>query len=314
MSLVNTPDRQCAPAVMMIRPVRFLANPQTMGSNAFQREAARDHAAQQARALEEFEGLAAALVRAGVEVLVFDDPPEPHTPDAIFPNNWVSFHADGRVALYPRMAENRRTERRRELIDRLADVHGFKPGEILDFSHHEADTRFLEGTGSLVLDRVNRLAYACLSPRTDAGVLADFAERLGYEAIAFTATGPDGRAIYHTNVLMSVGDGFAVICAEALPDPSERERVLDRLRQTGHEIVTISFDQLLAFAGNMLALSDRQGGQVLAMSERAERSLSPAQRQALSRHARLVAAPIPTIEDAAGGSVRCMLAEVFLPR
>ena len=314
MTVVNTPDRQCAPAVMMIRPVRFLANPQTKGSNAFQREEARDHAAQQARALAEFEGLAAALERAGVEVCVFDDTPEPHTPDAIFPNNWVSFHADGRVALYPMMAENRRTERRLELIDRLAGAHGFKPGPILDLSHHEAASRFLEGTGSLVLDRVQRIAYACLSPRTDAAVLADFADQLGYEAIAFTAHGPDGRAIYHTNVLMSVGDGFAVICAEALPDPAQREAVLDRLRRTGHELVTISFDQMLAFAGNMLALADQQGGQVLAMSERAERSLSRAQRAALSRHARLVTAPIPTIEDAAGGSVRCMLAEVFLPR
>ncbi len=309
-----TTEPQCASAVVMIRPVAFFANPETRASNAFQRDdLAMDVAAQQARAAAEFDGLAAALRAAGVRTCVFDDTPEPATPDSLFPNNWVSFHADGRVVLYPMMAANRRHERRPDVVAALGEVHGFRLGEVLDLSHHEAQGRFLEGTGSLVLDRVNRVAYACHSPRTDPTVLADFAARFGYEVVSFDALGPDGKPIYHTNVLMSVGAGFAAICAEAIPTEGQREAVLASLRVTGHEVVELGFAQLLAFAGNMLALAAADGTQVLAMSARAERSLEAVQRAVLARHARIVAAPIETIEDCAGGSVRCMLAEVFLP-
>lgn len=312
--MTPTSSSQCARAVMMIRPVRFLSNPETRASNAFQSsEATLAEAEQQARALAEFEGLVQALTAAGVEVHVFEDTPEPHTPDAIFPNNWVSFHACGRVVLYPMMAVNRRLERRHDVLAALAKTHGLRLSERLDLSAHEAEGRYLEGTGSMVLDRVHRLAYACRSPRTHDTVLADFARQLEYEVMAFEALGPDGTPIYHTNVLMSVGEGFAVVCAEAIANLTEREAVLTRLQATGHEIVTISFAQMLAFAGNMLALCDREGRQVLAMSSRAEASLNASQRDVLTRHARLVASPIPTIEDHAGGSVRCMLAEVFRP-
>lgn len=307
-------EPQSARAVMMIRPVRFFANPETRASNAFQRDdLALDAAAQQAQALREFEGLAGALREAGVRVCVFDDTPAPATPDAIFPNNWISFHADGRVVLYPMMAVNRRAERRTDVIEALGRDHGFRVGEVLDLTHHEAAGRFLEGTGSLVLDRVHRVAYACLSPRTDPAVLADFAARLGYAVVSFEALGPDGKPIYHTNVLMSVGAGFAAIGATAIPDAARREAVLASLRATGHEVVLLDAAQLLAFAGNMLALEAEDGSRVLAMSARAERSLSAEQRALLRRHARIVAAPIDTIEDCAGGSVRCMLAEVCLP-
>lgn len=299
-----------APAVLMIRPVAFHANPQTMGTNAFQRPASGlDPAALQARARAESDGLAAALRHAGVTVVAFDDTPTPATPDAIFPNNWVSFHADGTAVLYPMLAENRRLERRPDVLDALVRDHGFALREVVDLSGPEAEGRFLEGTGSLVLDRAHRVAYACRSPRTDAGLLADWAARFGYETVVFDAWGPDGTPIYHTNVLMCVGDGFAVLGEASLTDPAVRAR----LEATGHEVVAIDPTQLAAFAGNMLALQGA-GGQVLAMSARAHASLRPDQRAALQRHARLVVADVSAIEDHAGGSVRCMLAELFLPR
>lgn len=308
-------EPQIAPAVLMIRPVRFHANPQTRDSNAFQqRDLPLDDAEQQARALAEFEGLVAALQAAGVETHVFDDTREPSTPDSIFPNNWVSFHPDGRVVLYPMMAENRRTERRPELIEALGGAHGFRVGPVIDLSPLEAEGRFLEGTGSLVLDRASRVAYACLSPRTHASALAEFGARMGYAVEAFAAVGADGTAIYHTNVMMSVGEGFAVVCLEAFADPHRRAAVSARLTAGGREVVAISLEQMGLFAGNMLALRGRDGRQVLAMSARAEQCLGEAQREILERHATIVSAPIPTIEDSAGGSVRCMLAEVFLPR
>lgn len=304
-------EPQIAPAVLMIRPVRFFANPETRASNAFQRDdLALAVAAQQARAAAEFEGLAAALRAAGVAVHAFDDTPEPATPDAIFPNNWVSFHADGRVVLYPMLAPNRRAERRPELLAALRGAYAV--AEVVDLTHHEAAGRFLEGTGSLVLDRPGRVAYACRSPRTHEAVLAEFAARLGYAVVAFDAFGPDAAPIYHTNVLMAVGEGFAVIGAEAIP-AEQRGEVLTRLAASGREVVALTPAQLGAFAGNMLALRAADGGQVLAMSARAEACLTPDQRAVLARHARVVAAPVPTIEDCAGGSVRCMLAEVFLP-
>ena len=300
-----------ARTVLAIRPVAFHANPQTRASNAFQRDATLAPAAAQAAALAEAEGLHAALRAAGVEVVVFDDTPTPPTPDAIFPNNWVSFHEDGRVVLYPMQAENRRAERRPELLERLALDHGFRVGVVLDASPHERAGRYLEGTGSLVLDRARRLAFACWSPRTDARVLADVTSRLGYTPVTFHAVGPDGTPLYHTNVMLAVGNGFAVVCEDAVPDPAERAALRQAL---AGEVVPITMDQLASFAGNMLALAAADGHQVLVMSRRAEASLRPDQRAALSRHATLVAAPLDTIEDLAGGSARCMLAEVFLPR
>lgn len=312
---MNRADRQTAADVMMIRPVAFAGNPQTLPSNSFQqRDAGTIDATNQAAALREFEGLAAALERAGVVVHAFDDTIEPHTPDSIFPNNWVSFHADGSVVLYPMLAENRRLERRLDLLEALSARHGFHTTRVIDLTRHEQTGRYLEGTGSLVLDRIHRVAYACVSPRTDLDVLGDFAQQLDYDIVAFEAHDAGGAAIYHTNVLMSVGERFAAVCADAIRE-DERAAVLEQLRGTGRAVVELTLEQMAAFAGNMLELGSSLTGSVVAMSERARDALSTTQRETLESSAGpIVAAPIPTIEKLGGGSVRCMLAEVHLPK
>ena len=298
----------------MIRPKRFQSNPQTAESNAFQTEPDASPAEQQEAALAEFEDLVTALRDAGIDVHVFDDTSEPHTPDSVFPNNWVSFHADGTVVLYPMEAENRRGERRLDIIDRLDADFGFQVREVVDLSPHEAEGQFLEGTGSMVLDRVSRIAYACLSSRTHLDVLGDFAQRMDYEVVAFDAVDRDGVPIYHTNVLMNVGEELAVVCADAIPRDEQRAAVLERLESTGHEVVLINFEQLEAFAGNMLELRGADGARVVAMSQRAWDSLDPEQKASFEANGRLAVARIDDIEDSAGGSVRCMLAEIHLPR
>ena len=312
--MTMTTESQLASSVLMIRPTRFQSNPQTADSNAFQTEPDASPAEQQRAALPEFEGLVSALRGAGVDVVVFDDTPEPHTPDSVFPNNWVSFHADGTVVIYPMEAENRRGERRMDIIDRLGTELGFQVREVVDLSHHEANGHFLEGTGSMVLDRVNRVAYACLSSRTHLDVLGDFAQRMDYDVVAFEAVDRDGVPIYHTNVLMNVGERLAVICDGAISRDEQRKAVLERLEATGHEIISLSFDQLLAFAGNMLELRAADGVPVIAMSRRAWNSLSEEQRAVCEANGRIVTAAIDDIEDSAGGSVRCMLAEIHLPK
>lgn len=308
-------DKQTAADVMMIRPVAFAGNPQTQASNSFQqRDAGAIEAANQAAALREFDALAAALEQAGVAVHRFEDTLEPHTPDSIFPNNWVSFHADGSVVLYPMMAENRRLERRLDLLEALSAKHGFHVARVVDLTRHEVAGRFLEGTGSLVLDRLHRVAYACVSPRTDLDVLGDFAQQLDYDIVAFEAHDAGGAAIYHTNVLMSVGERFAAVCSSAIRE-GERAAVLQSLRATGRAVIDLSLEQMAAFAGNMLELGSSRTGSVVAMSARALQAMTPDQRETLQSHAGpIVAAPIPTIEKLGGGSVRCMLAEVHLPR
>jgi len=312
---MRPPDQQISPDVMMIRPVAFAGNPQTQASNSFQdRDAGAIDAANQAAALREFEGLATALEQAGVAVHVFDDTIEPHTPDSIFPNNWVSFHADGTVVLYPMMAENRRLERRLDVIEALSAKHAFRASRVIDLTRHEQTGRYLEGTGSLVLDRVHRVAYACVSPRTDLDVLGDFAQQLDYDIVAFEAHDANGAAIYHTNVLMSVGERFAAVCTSAIRE-DERAAVLDTLQKSGRAIVDLTLEQMASFAGNMLELGSARTGSVVAMSERALDALTPPQRETLeSSTGAIVATAIPTIERLGGGSVRCMLAEVHLPK
>jgi hypothetical protein len=312
---MNIEEPQSAADVLMIRPVRFGGNPETLASNRFQapQPTLADSAAQRAAAAE-FEGLVAALRGAGVVVHAIDDTPEPHTPDALFPNNWVSFHADGSVVLYPMLAPNRRAERRNDVLEALSAAHGFRIARVLDLTAHESRGKFLEGTGSLVLDRVHRIAYACVSPRTDLDVLGDFAQQLDYEVVAFEAVDAAGAAIYHTNVLMCVGTQFAAVCSACIRE-DERAAVIDALRTTGHAIVDLSMEQLAGFAGNMLELRAPRAGRVVAMSTRARESLSPQQRELIELHAGpIVAAPIPTIETLGGGSVRCMLAEIHLPK
>ncbi len=304
-------ERQCADAVLMIRPARFGANPETADSNRFQQGGADAGAA--ATAQREFDGLVARLRAAGVDVLVADDTLEPAKPDACFPNNWVSFHADGSVVLYPMMAPSRRAERRDAPIDQLRQA-GFRITRTVDLSYFEARDEFLEGTGSLVLDRCHRVAFACSSPRTTREALADFSSRLGYRVVAFDALGPDGKPAYHTNVLMAIGERFAVVCAAAIPDPRQRALVLQELAQAGHEPIEISIAEMHGFAGNLLALRSVADGQVIALSDTAWNSLTSEVRRKLERHGAIVTAPIPTIERHGGGSVRCMIAEIFLPR
>jgi len=298
---------------MMIRPARFESNPQTAPSNRFQGKTEASPDEQQRAALTEFETLKTALEQGGIDVYAFDDTPVPHTPDAIFPNNWVSFQSDGTVVLYPMEAENRRHERRRDIVDALTSEHGFHVRELIDLSSHEKYGHYLEGTGSMVLDRANRIAYACLSTRTHLEALGDFAQRLDYDVLAFEAVDAGGAAIYHTNVLMNVGERLAVICDEALPRDEQRRAELRRLADTGHEIVSLSFAQLEAFAGNMLELRAKSGQRVTAMSDVARRSLAPEQLKKLERNGTVISAAIGNIERSAGGSVRCMLAEIHLP-
>jgi hypothetical protein len=225
----------------------------------------------------------------------------------------VSFHADGSAVLYPMLAENRRSERRLDLLEALSVQHGFRITRVIDLTHHEHDERFLEGTGSLVLDRANRVAYACISARTDLDVLGDFAQQLDYDVVAFEACDRAGAPIYHTNVMMSVGSSFAAVCSASIRE-DERAAVLDALRSTGRTIVDLGFDQVLGFAGNLLELRSSDGGRVIAISQRAFDCLLPEQRDTLQGSGRIVSAAIPTIETLGGGSVRCMLAELFLPR
>lgn len=312
-TMTTAQEAQLASTVMMIRPAAFESNPLTAASNRFQGKSSSSPEEQHAIALQEFDGLVEALRSAGVEVLVVDDSPEPHTPDAIFPNNWISMHADGRVVLYPMEAENRRTERRSDIVEYLGGEAGRQVSEVVDLSAHEADGHYLEGTGSMVLDRVNRIAYACASTRTHLDPLGDFAQRMGYDVVAFEAVDASGVPIYHTNVLMNVGEKVAVICDEAIPRDDQREAVLARLRASGHDIVHLRYAQLDAFAGNMLELRNADGERVLAMSRQAHDSLDPDQLAMLAANGRIVSAPIDNIESSAGGSVRCMLAEVHLP-
>lgn len=310
-----TSEAQSAADVLMIRPARFAANLETQSSNVFQARAiSESNESAQAAALAEFDRLVSALRQAGVAARVMDDTDEPHTPDALFPNNWVSFHADGTVVLYPMLASNRRLERRQDVLETLSMQWGFRIKSIVDLTHHERDGHFLEGTGSMVLDRVNRVAYACASPRTDLDVLGEFAQQLDYEIVSFEAADARGVPIYHTNVLMSVGTRFAAVCSACIREDA-RQSVLDMLSRTGHAIVELTYDQLQAFAGNMLELRTSEGAAVVAMSLRAFDSLSQPQRDLIRRHAgAIIAAPIPTIETLGGGSVRCMLAEIHLPR
>jgi hypothetical protein len=299
----------------MIRPAAFDYNPETALTNKMQRPAdGRDSGA---LARKEFDGLVRALESEGITVCAVEDTTEPAKPDAVFPNNWVSFHEDGTVVLYPMQAQTRRRERRREVIDAVVDRLGFKVARILDLTHHEREGRFLEGTGSLILDHVERVVYASLSPRTHPAVVEEWAREMGYEPCVFAAFDRAGVPLYHTNVLMCVGARMAVIGTEAVA-PEDRARTLDRLRADGREVIEIGHDEIGRFAGNMLELAtwDEALGdsQVLVMSESARQGLHPDHFARLSAATDAVlAVPVPTIERLGGGSVRCMLAEVFLP-
>ena len=306
------PSIQAPSAVVMVRPHRFLPNPETASDNAFQAQvvatAPADDVARRAHA--EVTEAAAALRDAGVRVHLFDDPGERHTPDAVFPNNWFSTHAGGHVAIYPMYAESRRRERRSDVIELLKAE--YRVQDVIDYSGLEADGMFLEGTGAMVLDHIHRIAYTAQSNRADPVALERFCTHFNYEPMAFATADARGRPCYHTNVMLCVGTDFALGGFYLITDPARRDAVRARLRETGRELIELSAWQIGEFAGNALELQGTQG-RVLALSARAAASLTPAQKAVIERSAALLPLAVPTIE-LAGGSVRCMLAGVHLAR
>lgn len=304
--------KQSTSTILMIRPIRFGYNEQTAGSNAFQNNVDLKAEEAQANALKEFDAFVAILRSNGVNVIVIDDTPSPHTPDSIFPNNWISFHDNGDILLYPMQAENRRLERREDIVRQLEENYSVK--YVMDLSRFEAQSQFLEGTGSMVLDRVNKIAYACLSPRTDAQVLEAFSQQEDYKVLLFNSVDSNNQPIYHTNVVMCIGTEFAVICLESIKDGQEKQLVINKLKESGKEVIDITFEQMNQFAGNMLEVESVSGEKLLVMSQKAYRSLTAEQVTTLSKYARIIYADLDTIETLGGGSARCMLAEVHLPK
>ncbi|NCT95039.1 MAG: amidinotransferase [Chitinophagaceae bacterium] len=301
---------QTTSQILMIRPVRFDFNAETAVNNHFQQQQ-NQNGDIAAKAAQEFDQFVQVLRDAGIMVTVVPDSPEPYTPDSIFPNNWISFHDNGTIFLYPMFALNRRQERKPAVLDTIRSK--FTVSDIKDFSHYEQTNRFLEGTGSMVLDRVHKITFACISPRTDASVLNDWCQQAGYRSVAFLATDGAGQPIYHTNVMMCVADRYAVICMDAIPDPAEKALVRSALVGSGKQIITISLEQMNHFAGNMLQVKNVSGQTFLVMSTQAFRSLTPEQVSALETYNPILHADISTIETNGGGSARCMMAEVFLP-
>ncbi|MBQ0733621.1 citrulline utilization hydrolase CtlX [Aquimarina celericrescens] len=306
--------QQITNTIVMIRPVRFRMNEETAVNNYYQEDTSIADA--NAKAQKEFDEFVKVLKKVGINVIVIDDDPDHNTPDSIFPNNWVSFHENGDVALYPMFAVNRRRERRPEVLD-IIESSGFEIKNIIDYTNAEDEEVFLEGTGSLVLDRVNRKAYCALSPRADEDLLIEFCEDFEYTPIIFTAyqTVEDKRLpIYHTNVMMGVGETFAVVCMDCIDDKKERKNLVTHLKNDGKEIIAISEDQVNSFAGNMLQVVGSGDKRYLVMSSAAYHSLTKDQVTKIEQHCAILHSDLTTIETLGGGSARCMMAEVFLPR
>ena len=304
-------DAQSSNVVLMVRPANFGFNEEAATTNAFMQEAKTLNNDQvKLRAQEEFDGLAAALRAEGVQVVVVEDSDVPVKPDAVFPNNWFSTHPNGVFVTYPMQPESRRIERLNPVKEVLAKA--YTVNRTIALEHAEDDNQFLEGTGSLVLDRIKKVAYACRSPRTHEGLAERWAELTGYELIFFDATDRDGMLVYHTNVIMAMGTHHAVICLQSVAE-EEREGVRQALTNSGRQIIDLSFDQILHFAGNMLEVVDGQGRPRWAMSTQAYEALSEVQRLVLEEQGPIIHAPINVIEQLGGGSARCMIAEIYLP-
>ena len=301
---------QSTNAVLMVRPCRFYPNPETATDNAFQRRGDCDSTDLTTAARREFDIAVQALREAGVKVHVFEDTAEPEKPDAVFPNNWISTHSDGRVALFPMYSALRRRERRQDIVDELR--RAYRVTDVIDYSNFEEEGSCLEGTGSLVLDPVNRLAYVSLSKRSDSTVVRRFADDFGYEPVTFTSVGLDGQPVYHTNVMMCVGTEFALVGLGMIANQTETEQVRAYLEASGKEILELEPAQVANFAGNAIELHDAEGQKLLVLSARAIRALTEEQRARLTRYARLVPLSLPTIEMG-GGSARCMIATIHLP-
>jgi hypothetical protein len=305
---------QLPSAIVMVRPASFGFNPDTAPSFMFQREITESNRKEiERRARMEFDLLAGRLREAGVEVIIVEDKEDLNTPDAVFPNNWVSFHHDGTVVLYPMFAPSRRPERRRDIIEKL-EASRYRVSRMIDLTHHEDHGRFLEGTGSVVFDHADHLAYANLSARTNEDVLRELCGTLGYTPITFHAFQQNGDPVLHTDMTISIGDRFAIFCGDSIADPEERKLVFDSLKSTGREVLSIDLKQLEQFAGNVLQLQTKHDRSVLAISTSACLALRSEQRDFLQKFTQLVESPLPVFEGIGRGSARCMMADVHLPR
>jgi|TARA_B110000037_G_C17074524_1_gene487273 hypothetical protein len=308
---------QITNTVLMIRPAQFRMNEQTSVNNYYQKDL--ENALPEAvnkMAVKEFDAMVKKLKKAGIKVIVVKDTKEFDTPDSIFPNNWISFHANGTIGLYPMFAENRRLERKESVLEAV-EAEGFIVKNVVDYTAAETDSLFLEGTGSILLDRVNNKAYCAISDRADEELFIEFCEDFEYTPVVFSAyqTVNDKRKkIYHTNVMMSIGDKFAVLCPASIDDKKERKSLIKHLQDDGKKVIEISEDQVNSFVGNMLQLKGFDDTSYLAMSESALNSLRPAQVQLIESYATIISSPLDTIESCGGGSARCMMAEVFLPQ
>jgi hypothetical protein len=306
--------QQITDTILMIRPASFRSNEETISTNFFQKSDSEAKSIN-SKAQKEFDDFVNVLRGVGVQVIVIEDELENDTPDSIFPNNWVSFHTNGTVGLYPMFAENRRRERRQGTLDQLNHL-GYSIQKVVDYSYFEKENLFLEGTGSLILDRINKKVYCAMSSRSMEQPLVEFCKDFNYIPVAFKANQSvekERKPIYHTNVLLTIGETFAVICLDSIDDSYERERVSNSLKNDGKELITISENQVNAYAGNMLQVIGANGKRYLVMSEQAKKCLSNNQLGILEEHASLISSPLETIETYGGGSARCMMAEVFLP-
>ena len=304
--------KQQAAQVFMVEPTHFGFNAQTAQSNAFQQKSSLSESQIKEQALEEFNQFVAKLRDVGIEVHPFKNNSTNPLPDAVFPNNWISLHRDGTLVLYPMLTPNRRAERDPKIIDFLEK--NFTVKQLVDFSSAEENGKIVEGTGSIVFDHVHHIAYACLSQRTHLDLFKEICQKLDYQPIAFTARDKNEKEIYHTNVMMTIGEAYALICLDSIVDRTEREQVKNSLEKTGHEIISITHDQMSAFAGNALELINQNGERFLALSQTAYDALTPTQIETIEQTAKLLPIAIPTIERIGGGSVRCMLAEIFTPK
>lgn len=297
--------------VMMIRPHNFGFNEQTAKTNKFQKKTGSSVNLQ---ALKEFNNAVETLRMNGINVFVFDDLAGIETPDSVFPNNWISFHSDGTVVVYPMLALNRRNERRPDIIQSLSMFYGFSCSKVIDLTNYENNNKFLEGTGSLVLDRENKIAYSCISERTNEEVLNKFCNELKYKPVKFHAFDEAGFPIYHTNVMMALGEKFAMVCLNSIKDEDEKKAIVSSINRSGKILIELTFKQMLDFAGNALELLDSRGNKKLVISKKALSSLSNWQKEKLEKYCSVISIDVSTIEECGGGSIRCMLAEIFLPQ
>jgi hypothetical protein len=298
-------------AIFMVKPSAFGFNAQTSSSNVFQKSAAADVNISP-QAIAEFNAMVDLLSANEIDVLVFDDTQTPPKPDAIFPNNWISTHHDGTVIIYPMMTENRRWERRSDIIETLKK--NYCVTQLIDLSHEEQTGKFLEGTGSLVFDHVNKIVFACRSPRTNDELVNRVADKLNYKTVLFSSVDANGKAIYHTNVMMCIGEKFVVLCLDSITDDNEQELLLESFSKTGHKVIAISFAQMNSFAGNMMELKSRKDEPHLLLSQSALDSLLPGQINVLSGFLELLPIKVDTIQSVGGGGVRCMVAGIHLPK